>query len=162
MIALRSLAAALCALVISSQSAGAQIEQRRQVESRLDVLVSRWTAAQGAIGVTVPAGSYVRAGMAAGVGGGARGVDSRIDLFSRFTFDPFRQSRWSPYGGGGLSGRYVARDSPRAHAYMLVFVGFEGPLSGIRASGWVPALELGLGGGARFGVVLRQGIRGRR
>ncbi len=162
MIALRWLAAALCALVISSRSAAAQTEQRRQVDARLDVIVSRWTAAQGAIGVSVPAGLYVRTGVVVGVGGGGRGVDSRIDLFSRFTFDPFRQSRWSPYAGGGLSGRYAAGNSPRAHAYMLVFVGFEGPLSGIRASGWVPAFELGLGGGARLGVVLRQGIRGRR
>ncbi|SRR6266542_342493 len=161
MITFRSLVA-LSGLLVGG-TAGAQTEQQRiQVESRADVIVSRWTAGQGAVGVSVPSGLYVRTGMSAGIGGGGRGFDTRIDLFSRFNLDPFRQSRWAPYAGGGLSGRYAAEDSPRTHAYLLGFIGFEGPLRGIRAAGWAPAFELGFGGGARFGVVLRQAVRGRR
>jgi len=44
----------------------------------------------------------------------------------------------------------------------MIFLGVEGPLPLGRTSGIVPAFELGLGGGARVGVVLRRGINARR
>lgn len=133
-----------------------------QIETRVDAITSRWTAVQGGIGVTFPAGLYIRSGGVIAAGGGGRGFDSRLDLFSRFSLDPFRENRWGFYAGGGLSGRYVERERSRAHAYLLVFVGMEGPLRNASVAGWAPAIEIGLGGGARIGITLRQGIPGRR
>jgi hypothetical protein len=49
-----------------------------------------------------------------------------------------------------------------AKGYLLVFLGLEGPLPNGPEPGWVPAVELGLGGGARIGLILRRGINGRR
>jgi hypothetical protein len=107
-------------------------------------------------------GLYLRAGLVLGAGVGRHGFDARSDLIARFTFDPFRQTRWAPYGGGGVSGRYNSTAEGGAKAYLLVFFGVEGPLPVGARSGWVPAFEVGLGGGARLGVVLRRGIRARR
>lgn len=147
----------------SASSLHAQIpRQATQVEARADAIVSRWTAVQGGLGVTFPAGLYVRTGAVVAAGGGGKGFDSRVDLFSRFTLDPFREVRWGFYAGGGVSERYVERDSPKGHAYLLVFAGLEGPLRNAAVAGWVPAIELGLGGGARIGIAFRQGIPGRR
>lgn len=136
--------------------------QAAQVELRTDVLASRWTAVQGGFGVTFPSGLYVRTGGVLAAGSGGRGFDSRFDLFSRFNLDPFRENRWGFYGGTGVSGRYAEHSAPGAHAYLMVFAGLEGPLRNASAAGWAPALEIGLGGGARIGVALRQGIPGRR
>jgi hypothetical protein len=96
------------------------------------------------------------------VGAGRHGVESRADFISRFSLDPFRQSRWAPYGGAGLSGRFRSTADGGSKAYLLVFLGLEGPLPYGQVSGWVPAVELGLGGGARIGLILRRGINGRR
>ena len=156
-------AAALAPFLLLGSAVLAQVPRLPvQVELRGDAIASKWTAGQGALGLTVPAGLYVRSGIVVGVGGGARGFDSRMDLVSRFSVDPFRQSRWAFYAGGGLGGRYVQRDSPKGHAYLLILAGIEGPLQNGAASGWVPAFELGLGGGARAGFAVRRGINGRR
>jgi hypothetical protein len=89
---------------------GAQVrEQPLQLEYRLDALVAHTTGAEAALGASVPAGLYVRTGLVAGIGAGAHGAEGRTDLFSRFSLDPFRQSRWAPYAGGGISGRYRSR-----------------------------------------------------
>lgn len=154
---------ALAALGVIASVAGAQSpRQAVQGEVRADAIVSRWSAVQGGLGVSFPAGLYVRSGAVLAAGGGGKGFDSRLDLYSRFNLDPFRQSRWGVYGGGGISGRYVERDDPRVHAYLLLFVGIEGPLRSASVTGWAPAIEIGLGGGARIGIALRQGIPGRR
>jgi hypothetical protein len=97
-----------------------------------------------------------------GVGAGRHGVESRADFIMRFSLDPFRQSRWAPYAGAGLSGRFRPTDDGGSKGFLLVFLGLEGPLPDRHLSGWVPALEVGLGGGARVGVILRKGINGRR
>jgi hypothetical protein len=128
-----------------------QPQQRLQMEGRLDAIIARSTGVEAGLGVSVPSGIYVRSGLVAGIGAGRHGLEGRTDLFSRFSLDPFRQSRWAPYGGAGISG-----------AYLLVFLGVEGPLALGRTSGIVPAFELGLGGGARVGVVLRRGLNARR
>ena len=150
-------------LLLGVARVSAQIPQQRlQTEYRLDALVARTTGGEAAIGVSVPAGLYVRTGLVAGVGAGRHGAEGRTDLFSRFSLDPFRQSRWAPYAGAGISGRYRNDRDGGARAYLLVFLGAEGPLPLGRTSGIVPAVELGLGGGARFSVILRRGINGRR
>jgi hypothetical protein len=137
-------------------------QQPHQIEGRLDAIVAHTTGFEAGLGLTVPAGIYVRTGLVAGIGAGRHGVEGRTDLVSRFSLDPFRQSRWAPYGGGGISGRYRSKLDGGSHAYLLVFLGVEGPLAAANRSGIVPAFELGLGGGARLGVILRRGISARR
>ena len=133
-----------------------------QSEVRADGIVARSSAVQAAYGFSIPAGIYLRLGLVGGAGVGRHGVESRADLISRFSLDPFRQSRWAPYVGAGLSGRFRPTADGGAKAFLLIFTGIEGPLPGGRVAGWVPAVELGLGGGARVALVLRQGINGRR
>ena len=156
--ALVTAATVLCASALPAQTP----QQLFQREARVDALVSRWTAVQGGVGLSFPAGLYVRSGAIIAAGGGGKGFDSRLDLFARFNLDPFRQNDWGLYGGGGVSGRYVERDHRASHAYLLIFAGAEGPLRNKSIAGWAPAFEIGLGGGARIGIALRQGIPGRR
>ncbi|HYU51559.1 MAG TPA: hypothetical protein VEK37_01385 [Gemmatimonadaceae bacterium] len=137
-------------------------QQPLQTEARLDAIIAHTAGVEAGLGLTIPAGIYVRSGLVAGLGAGRHGVEGRTDLISRFSLDPFRQSRWAPYGGGGISGRYRSKRDGSSRAYLLIFLGVEGPLSLGRTSGIVPAFELGLGGGARVGVVLRRGINARR
>lgn len=144
-------------------AAGAQaVQQPLQTEVRVDAIVSEQTAVHAGLGLSVPAGVYVRAGMVLGAGIGRHGFDARTDLIGRFTFDPLRQSRWAPYGGGGLSARFNSTSDGGAKGYLLFFLGVEGPVPFGRVGGWVPALEVGLGGGARFGVIVRRGLHARR
>lgn len=138
------------------------MQQRLQTEGRIDALVAENTAVHAGVGMSVPAGVYVRAGMVLGAGVGRHGLEGRTDLIARFTFDPLRQSRWAPYGGGGLSARLNSTAEGGANGYLLFFLGVEGPVPFGRPRGWVPALELGLGGGARLGVILRRGVHARR
>jgi len=142
---------------------GAQaVQQRLQTEGRIDAIVSDETAVHAGLGMSVPAGLYVRAGLVLGGGIGRYGFDGRTDLIGRFTFDPLRQSRWAPYGGAGLSARFNSTADGGAKGYLLFFLGVEGPTPFGRTRGWVPALEVGLGGGARFGIIVRRGVHARR
>ena len=143
--------------------AGAQLPQQKfQSEIRLDAIFARSGGVEAAYGFTVPAGIYVRSGVVAGIGAGLHGAEGRSDLVSRFSFDPFRQSRWAPYAGAGLSGRYRSQLDGGSRAYILIFLGVEGPLPLGERAGWVPALEVGLGGGTRVGLILRRGVNARR
>jgi hypothetical protein len=156
----------LCVLVMTgaqARFAAAQINQLPlQVEGRIDGIFARTTGVEAGLGLTVPAGIYVRSGLVAGVGAGRHGVEGRTDFVSRFSLDPFRQSRWAPYAGGGISGRYRSDCDGGSRAFLLIFLGVEGGLPLGQTEGWVPAVELGLGGGARVAVMLRRGINGRR
>jgi hypothetical protein len=79
-----------------------------------------------------------------------------VDAVARFLLDPFAEHRWGPYAGGGVSVRFDAHE--RGRSYLLLLLGIEGaPGPGI-----VPAVELGVGGGWRAGVVLRRGREDRR
>ena len=141
---------------------GQMPNQAVQSEVRVDGIFARSSGVEAGYGVSIPAGIYVRTGLVGAIGAGRHGVESRADFISRFSLDPFRQSRWAPYAGAGLSGRFRALPDGGAKGYLLVFLGFEGPLPRGQAYGWVPAVELGLGGGARVGLILRRGINGRR
>jgi len=157
--------AALAALLVFSLPTAGEGQGRPQPvqhELRLDGLFAGHTAAHAGYGVSVPAGLYVRTGLVLGAGVGRHGLEGRSDLIGRFSFDPLRQSRWGPYGGAGVSGRFNSTGDGDAKAYLLFFLGVEGPLPAGRTRGWVPALEVGLGGGARVGFVLRRGIHSRR
>jgi hypothetical protein len=125
-------------------------------ELRLDAIIARISAAQVGAGFTMVTGLYVRSGIVGAVGASRHGLSGRIDGFTRFHFDPFRQSRWAPYGGGGLSGRFDEGEKPRA--YLLVLLGLDGPIH----HGMTSSFELGLGGGARAGVTLRRATTERR
>lgn len=151
------------ALVLCAPTSGnAQVvRQAVQAEGRIDAIFSDNTAVHAGYGVSVPLGLYVRGGLVVGAGAGRHGLEGRSDLVGRFSFDPYRQNRWAPYAGGGLSARYNSTAEGGAKGLLLVFLGLEGPLPG-RTAGWVPAFEVGLGGGARVGLILRRGVRARR
>lgn len=125
-------------------------------EVRLDGIIARVSAVQLGVGATTVAGNYVRIGMDGALGFSRHGLSGRVDGFARFHFDPFRQSRWAPYGGGGVSGRFDKGE--KARAYLLVFLGIDGPANGALS----PSFELGLGGGGRVGIILRQARKDRR
>ena len=152
----------IVALLLPAVAAGQLPQLPVQVEGRLDGIFARTTSVEAGLGFTVPAGIYVRTGLVAAAGTGRHGAEGRTDLVSRFSLDPFRQSRWAPYAGGGISGRYRSDLDEGSRAYLLIFLGVEGGMPIGQTEGWVPAVELGLGGGARVAVILRRGINGRR
>jgi hypothetical protein len=112
----------------------------------------RGTAALVGVGANVPAGYYVRVGLEGAVGAIARsgktGDAAKIDLTTRFLFDPFAEQRVGWYGGGGVT---AVHDGNEWRPYLMLLVGREGPTAGR----WRSAIEAGVGGGVRLGVVLR-------
>jgi hypothetical protein len=150
--------AASCGVALSvPRTAAAQdaIGLRPQPEVRADLIAGRQPAAQMGVGVQLPLGYYVRIGIV-----GAAGVrlddvspraDARVDLLARFLLDPFRQSRYGLSVGGGLGLRTEPGD--RVRPVLLVAADLEGRRS---ARGITPALQVGLGGGVRVGLVLRR------
>jgi hypothetical protein len=153
----------LVVAVLFAPAASAQrAEQKLQAEGRIDGIFSSATAVHAGVGLSVPAGLYVRTGIVLGAGIGRYGFDSRADLIGRFSFDPLRQSRWAPYGGAGVSARFNSTADGDPKGYLLFFVGMEGPVPRGRPAAIVPAFELGLGGGARVGIILRRGVHARR
>ena len=145
---------------VAAQSQPAAAEQphpaRFDAEGRVDAILARVSAVHVGAGVTVPIGYYVRSGIVGGIGATRHGLSGRVDGFARFHFDPFRESRWAPYGGGGVSGRFDKGEGARA--FLLLLAGLDGPIHG----GMTTSVELGLGGGARVGVIIRQARRDRR
>jgi len=139
-----------------------------QPEARLDVIAGRQPAVQVGVGIQVPMGYYVRVGLDGAVGVATRDrkaligsadappgpLDGRADLLVRFLLDPFRQSAYGLSVGGGLSAR--AEPGDRVRPRLLVAMDLEGRRS---SRGLVPALQVGLGGGVRIGVVLRRGAK---
>ena len=124
-----------------------------QWQGRVDVMNSgRGTAALVGFGANVPAGYYVRLGLEGAVGAIARsgmlGDAAKVDLTTRFLFDPFAEQRVGWYGGGGIS---AVHDGNAWRPYLMLLVGREGPTAGR----WRSAVEAGVGGGVRLGVVLR-------
>ncbi|MEX2181247.1 MAG: hypothetical protein WD771_04350 [Gemmatimonadaceae bacterium] len=125
-----------------------------QWEVRLDATSARAPAVHAGAGLNVRAGLYARVGLAAALGG-ARATDDRwdvsqrLDLTVRFLLDPFDERRFGLYGGAGVGARRDGSD--QVVGSLLLVAGVEG--GGTR--GPRLAVELGLGGGARLGVVLR-------
>jgi len=142
------------ALVSWAAVSRAQTTPPRYAEYRADAIVGRGTAVQGGLGVTVPLGIYVRLGVDAAAGATWRDQTSRasgrVDLIGRFLLDPFRETPLGLSLGGGLSVPYTDGDA-HLRPYLTVVVDVEGRMRGPLT----PALQLGLGGGARIGLVLR-------
>lgn len=126
-----------------------------QMELRQEVTFARAEGAHLGVGVNLRAGYYVRLGgaIAAGV---IRGPDNvwvgapRLDVTARFLLDPFGERPRALYGGAGVSVIRVAGGN--ATTTLLLVAGLEGR----RRRTITPAIELGLGGGVRLGVVLRR------
>lgn len=154
----------LCAttLAVPGSATAQNVQQRFQREARLDGIFARSSAVQAGYGISIPAGLYVRNGLVGGLGVGRHRAEGRIDILSRFSFDPFRENRWSPYAGAGFSTRFRSDQDGGTRGFLLAYVGVEGPLPLGERTGWVPALEVGFGGGTRVGLVLRRGIAARR
>jgi len=128
-------------------------------EMRVDVLGGRPSSVQGAAGVEIAAGNYMRVGVLAGVGptveqGSTSRAAGRVDVLARFLLDPFRQSRWGFSAGAGVSVR--ADPGDRVRPRLLAALDLEGRRWG---NGLSPALQIGLGGGARAGIGLRRSGR---
>jgi len=123
-------------------------------ESRADVIIGSGTAGEVGAGVQLPLGYYVRVGLTGAVGATLRDGDAltsvRGDLIARYLLDPFRETRWAVSLGGGVSMPYVDGDA-HTQPYMTLVVDVEGP----RTNGVSPAIQLGLGGGTRIGIVFR-------
>jgi hypothetical protein len=131
-----------------------------QRELRGDAIAARTFTSHIAGALSTPLGTYVRGSLALGGGSTwhdrASSFSARLDATGRFMLDPFRQHRWAPYGLAGASVRYDEFDDWQP--MLMIGVGVEGPAK----RGIVPAFELGLGGGVRIGIALRQAIVERR
>ena len=131
-----------------------------RVVTRADAFLARVDAYHAGAGATTDLGSYVRLDAVVGAGiaraGEERVGSARAEVVGRFLLDPYRQSRWGVYAGGGLILRHD--DGPGTSGYVTLLAGAELP----GAAGMQPALELGIGGGTRIGLVLRRGRPNRR
>jgi len=150
-----ALLAAIALLALASAPAHAQQHVAVAPELRIDVIGTNPTSVQGAAGVQIPTGTYVRIGVLAGAGATIDGDDSpraagRLDVLARFLFDPFRQSRWGFSAGAGVSLR--ADPGERVRPRLLAALDLEGRRS---RGGLSPSLQIGLGGGVRGGVGMR-------
>jgi hypothetical protein len=154
--AARMLACVFCVL-FGSRALGAQqlAPPPTYTEYRADAIVARGTAVEGGAGVVIPLDTYTRLGIDGAVGptwrdGGVH-AGGRVDMIGRFLLDPFREVPVAVSLGGGVSVPYVSGDA-HVRPYATVVVDIEGRR---RSSGLTPALQIGLGGGARIGLVLR-------
>lgn len=128
------------------------VSSTAQVEWRAVVAASPAAGAGIGAGVNVPAGYYARVGLAGSAVSdwdGKGGTTFTAGVASRFLFDPFAESAWGAYGGGGLGIEW--RDGQRGRPAITVQVGVAMPGGGR----WERALELEAGGGLRVSLVLR-------
>ncbi len=117
---------------------------------RLDGIGGSARAVQAGLGIRFPVSNEFSVGGTAAVGISSAGGSGRGDLFGQFSLDPYHQSAWEPYVGGGAT---VRLDGGHAgeRVYLLGFLGANWPRTGSVA----PGIELGIGGGVRIGVTLR-------
>ena len=139
---------------LAAQSAPAAL--RPQPELRADVIFGSEPALEVGGGLQLPLGNYVRVGatgaLGTALGSGPRTRTGRADMLARFLLDPYRQNRFGLSAGGGVSARF-GQGRP-VTPLLLLALEVEGRRM---ARGWSPALQVGLGGGTRLGLVLRQG-----
>jgi hypothetical protein len=127
--------------------------------ARVDAVAATHAALQAGVGVSLPAGSYLRTEITAAAGGarwdeGVR-LAGRVDAAARFVIDPFAESPRAVHAIGGVSAMYDGREwQPR----LMAGLGVEGRRHGpVRWS-----TELVVGGGVRVGVVARRTRPNRR
>ena len=152
----RHVGSALALLLLASTARAQPVP-----ELRADAFLGRTTGAQLGLGVALDAGGYTRLALIVGAGaerrpGGALVGVQRAEAVARFHFDPLRQTRHGVYAGGGIGARHTPGGPLRA--LLVALLGVEGPPHG----GIAAAVEAGVGGGARVGVVLRRARTQRR
>ena len=155
---------ALTAAAIPAEAQRGTSRPRPHPEVRVDYLVWNPDALHAGVGLNVPVGTYVRVELV-GAGGpswddGRSAASARADVITRFSFDPFRERRWGMSAGGGISLRYdeLSASDDRWRALIAIVLDLEGPIKGAVT----PAVQVGLGGGARVGLALRWADRFRR
>lgn len=126
-------------------------------EYRADAIVGRSPTAQLGVGDVLPAGVYGRISIDGAAGAtwrdGGTQASGRVDVIGRFLLDPFREVPVGLSFGAGVSVPYVVGDA-HVRPYVVIVADIEGR----RRSGLTPALQLGLGDGARIGIVLRRSV----
>jgi hypothetical protein len=157
-----ALLAAIVLFAVAPASARAQLRVPVAPELRLDLIGARPTSVQGAVGVEIPAGTYMRIGVLGGAGVTIDGDASsraagRVDVLARFLLDPFRQTRWGFSAGAGVSVR--ADPGEKVRPRLLAAIDLEGRRT---SAGLSPSVQIGLGGGVRGGVGLRWSGRSTR
>ena len=136
---------------------GAQVPVRAmpQREGRLDAVVTPGGGVLAGVGVNRRFGWYARGGATLSVGavraGDGWAAMQRLEVVSRFLFDPFGEHRRGVYGGAGVAVRHLAGDVTRPE--LVLVAGVEGPRVG---SAPMPSVEVSLGGGLRVGMVWRR------
>jgi hypothetical protein len=152
----RLLAAVAFVVVVSGRlhAQGQSLVPGLYPEFRADAIIARQTAVQAGAGVVVPLGIYVRFSVDAAGGAtfaeGSSRASGRVDAIGRFLLDPFRETPVALSIGGGVSVPYIDGQD-RVRPYLTAVVDVEGRQHGKLT----PALQIGLGGGARVGFVLR-------
>jgi hypothetical protein len=139
-----------------ARTAGAQQAPIAYAEYRADAIIAARPTVQGGGGVALPLGIYVRLGVDGALGATWRAGDDvktsgRVDVIGRFLLDPLREVPIALSLGGGVSAPYAAGDA-HVRPLLVAVVDVEGRIHGA----FTPALEVGLGGGARVGIVLRR------
>jgi hypothetical protein len=146
--------AALCVVAASAVPARAQLPTPAYGEYRADAIVGRGTSAQAGLGAVFLMGTYVRTTVDA-AGGATWRYDSahasgRADVIARFLLDPFREAKLGLSLGGGVSVPYADGDA-HVRPLLTAVIDVEGRIRG----NVTPAIQIGLGGGARIGLALR-------
>ncbi len=150
----RQVAIAAALIVGAAARANAQLLTPTYTEYRADGIFGRGSTAQAGLGAVYQLGPYVRTSLDAA--GGATWYNAltrasgRVDLIARFLLDPFREARLGLSMGGGVSVPYT---DGQAHVRPVLTAVVD--LEGRMRRDITPALQLGLGGGTRIGVVLR-------
>jgi hypothetical protein len=149
----------LAALVLTSATSVACAQLATPApEVRADLIAGRSVAEELAGGASVTSGDYlalvgdIGMGAITGARRGAR-LGARVDVLARLHLDASTERQWAPYLIGGASYLIDARD--RGRPVLVAGLGIHAPSGGR----FVPALEVGLGGGLRLGVVLRRAGR---
>jgi hypothetical protein len=146
---------AVAALLVGTAAVAHAQAQRVQPEVRMDGIIARRGALQGALGADVTISPEVHLELAAGIGpsfgsGASSNLSARGDAIVHFFIDASHVMRWSPYAGGGIGARYDR--GPEWHALAIVVVGVNAP----RWKHAIPFIEAGFGGGVRIGAGLRR------
>jgi hypothetical protein len=103
-------------------------------------------------GANIPAGYYVRVGVGASAvhdWDRAGGHALMAGLAARFLLDPFAESAWGAYAGGGLGAEW--RSGERGRPAVTLQLGMALPGQGR----WERAVEVEAGAGLRVAFVLR-------
>jgi hypothetical protein len=154
-VACRAFASIVAVAIVASAPALAQAPPM-SAEFSLTTLSASHAALEGGAAVVIPSGIYARTSVTAASGltwnNGTTASASRFEAMSRFLLDPFREAQYGLSLGGGL-GVTNTSGGTRWRPYLAFVMDLELQ----QAGGWTPAIQAGLGAGARLAVVLRSG-----